>query len=142
MRRATPGSEALRSADGRWPNERISPYRNPYHAHESGTKEFPGENFMRRFSILLALLLTALLSLPGAAQDVITTIIGGGPNNMQAVNANLYTPYGLAVDGSGNFYIASYNQHRVFKVDASATLTVVPGTGPLGHLCAGVAGWS
>ena len=95
---------------------------------------------MRRFSILLALLLTALLSLPGAAQDVITTIIGGGPNNMQAVNANLYTPYGLAVDGSGNFYIASYNQHRVFKVDASGTLTVVAGSGALGYVGDGVVG--
>jgi len=95
---------------------------------------------MRRFTILLALLLTTLVSLPGVAQDIITTAIGGGPNNMPAIDANLYTPYAVAVDASGNFYIASYNQHRIFKVSTTGTLTVVAGSGALGYAGDGVVG--
>ena len=57
---------------------------------------------MRRFVLLVAVAVAALLSLPGLAQDIITTAIGGGPNNIPALDANLYTPYGVAVDSSGN----------------------------------------
>ena len=95
---------------------------------------------MRRFTILAALFLTALVSLPGVAQDIITTAIGGGPNNMPAVDANLYTAYGVAVDSSGNFYIASYYQDRVFKVSSAGTLTVVAGSGAQGYAGDGIAG--
>jgi hypothetical protein len=104
--------------------------------------EFPGEDFMRRFTTLSAFLLTALLlTLPALAQqDVITTAIGGGPNNMPAIDANLYNPYGVAVDTSGNFYIASYNQHRVFKVTPGGTLSVVAGSGAQGYAGDGIVG--
>jgi len=98
---------------------------------------------MRRLTIFAALLLAVLLvSLPGVAQqDVITTIIGGGPNNIPALNANLYNPYGVAIDGSGNFYIAAYNQNRVFKVTTSTgKLTVVAGTGVPAYAGDGVVG--
>lgn len=97
---------------------------------------------MRRFtsSSLLILLAALLVSFPALAQDVMTTAVGGGPNGIPALNANLYNPYGVAVDTSGNFYIAAYNQNRVFKVNASGTITVVAGTGALGYAGDGVAG--
>ena len=96
---------------------------------------------MRRFTSSTLLLLAALLvSLPAVAQDVITTAIGGGPNGIPATNANLYNPYGVAVDTSGNFYIAAYNQNRVFKVSASGTITVVAGSGAQGYGGDGVTG--
>ena len=96
---------------------------------------------MRRFTTFAFLLLAALLvSVPTLAQDVITTAIGGGPNGIPALDANLYNPYGVAVDGSGNFYIASYNQQRVFKVSTSGTLTVVAGSGAQGYSGDGVVG--
>ena len=48
---------------------------------------------MRRFPIFALLLVAALLvGLPGVAQDVITTAIGGGPNGIPAIDANLYNP--------------------------------------------------
>lgn len=95
---------------------------------------------MRRFILLLAVAVAALLSLQGLAQDIITTAIGGGPNNIPALDANLYTPYGVAADSSGNYYIAAYNQHRVFKVNSSGTLTVVAGTGAPGYTGDGITG--
>ncbi len=87
-----------------------------------------GENFMRRFTSFAFLLLAALLvSLPALAQDVISTAIGGGPNGIPALNANLYNPQGVAVDASGNYYIAAFNQNRVFKVAAQEPLRWSPG---------------
>ena len=84
---------------------------------------------MRRLTIFAALLVAALMvSLPAPAQDVITTLIGGGPNNIPALDANLYYPAGVAVDTAGNYYIAAYGQNRVFKVSTGGTITVVAGT--------------
>lgn len=96
---------------------------------------------MRRFTTFSAVLLTLLLvSFPALSQDVITTAIGGGPNGIPALDANLYNPYGVAVDTSGNFYIASFNQHRVFKVNTSGTISVVAGSGAAGYYGDGVTG--
>jgi sugar lactone lactonase YvrE len=103
---------------------------------------FEEKNFMRRLTIFSTLVLAALLvSLPALAQqDFITTAIGGGPNGIPALDANLYNPEGVAVDSSGNFYIAAFNQNRVFKVDTSGTITVVAGSGALGYSGDGIVG--
>ena len=97
---------------------------------------------MRRFTTFAFLLLAALLvSLPALAQDVITTSIGGGPNGIPALDANLYNPYGVAVDTSGNYYIAAFNQNRVFKVTLSTgVISVVAGSGAQGYAGDGVKG--
>jgi trimeric autotransporter adhesin len=100
------------------------------------------KNFMRRLTIFAAFFLAALLvSLPVLAQDVISTAIGGGPNNIPALDADLYNPYGIAVDSSGNYYISAYNQNRVFKVNATTkVITVVAGSGAQGYSGDGVVG--
>ena len=88
---------------------------------------------MRRLTIVAALMLAALLvSLPASAQDIISTAIGGGPNGIPALDANVYNPLGVAVDAAGNFYITSYYQNRVFKVSVAGTITVVAGNGASG----------
>lgn len=96
---------------------------------------------MRRFTTFVVCILAAsMVSLPALAQDVITTSIGGGPNGIPALDANLYNPYGVAVDSSGNYYIAAFNQNRVFKVSTTGTLTVVAGSGAQGYTGDGVTG--
>jgi trimeric autotransporter adhesin len=96
---------------------------------------------MRRLTIFAACLLAAVLvNLPSPAQDVITTYIGGGPNGIPAIDGFLYQPYDVAVDGSGNVYIAAYSQNRVFKVNTSGTISVVAGSGAQGYVGDGVAG--
>src|SRR5579862_2198231 len=97
---------------------------------------------MSRFTIFAVLMLAALLvSLPALAQqDFITTVIGGGPNGIPATDANLYNPQGVAVDSSGNVYIASFNQHRIFKVNTAGTLSVDAGSGALGYSGDGITG--
>ena len=90
---------------------------------------------MRRFIGIFALLLTTLLLSVSALaqQDIISTAIGGGPNDVPALDANLYTPTGVAVDSTGNYYIAVYNAHRVFKVDTNGILSVLAGIGFPGY---------
>ena len=53
----------------------------------------------------------------------------GGP----AAQAQLNTPQGLAVDSTGNVYIADTLNHRVRRVDADGTITTVAGTGDPGY---------
>ena len=64
------------------------------------------------------------------AQLIIQTVAGGGPNNIAALEACLNYPAALAVDSSGNLYIATASQ--VLKVDSSGVLTLVAGSGLFG----------
>jgi sugar lactone lactonase YvrE len=49
----------------------------------------------------------------------------GGP----ATSALLHDPTGIALDASGNLYIADRNNHRIRRVDTSNTISTVAGTG-------------
>jgi sugar lactone lactonase YvrE len=95
---------------------------------------------MRPVLALCALLLTGWLLPAVAQQDVMTTAIGGGPNNIPATNADIYSPNGLALDAAGNYYIAAYNANRVYKVGTSGILTLVAGNGIAGESGDGVSG--
>jgi hypothetical protein len=85
--------------------------------------------------------LLALMAVSAAAQqNQINTVVGGGPNDMPALDADIYGAYQVALDSSGNFYIAAYNQQRVFKVTPAGFLTVVAGNGLAGYSGDGVTG--
>ena len=58
---------------------------------------------------------------------------GFGGDNGAAGSAQLYTPTGVAVDGSGNVYIADFQNHRIRKVSTSGTITTVAGNGNQGY---------
>ncbi|MBO9540875.1 SMP-30/gluconolactonase/LRE family protein [bacterium] len=67
----------------------------------------------------------------------VTTVAGTGDygysgDGEQAVNAQLYGPRGLALDGAGNLYIADALNNRIRKVDAAGIITTVAGTGAAG----------
>ncbi|MFZ0774666.1 MAG: hypothetical protein WCA49_00895 [Candidatus Sulfotelmatobacter sp.] len=72
-----------------------------------------------------------LLAAPAAsnAQYAINLFAGGGPNGLSAITSSIGYPGGVAQDASGNTYIADSYSNRVFKVDASGTLTVFAGNG-------------
>ena len=86
---------------------------------------------MRRVITLFVLFLTLGLVRSANAQNIITTVAGGGPNNVPAVSANI-NPEGVAVDAAGNLFIADIVTHHIFKVDTAGQLTVVAGNDILG----------
>jgi sugar lactone lactonase YvrE len=62
----------------------------------------------------------------------ITTVAGNGTpsyggDNGVATSANLKYPSGVALDSSGNIYIADTGNNRIRKVDTSGTITTVAG---------------
>ncbi len=71
-----------------------------------------------------------------SASGIITTVVGDGFSGFSgdggaATSASL-DPYGIAVDFSGNLYIADTVNNRIMKVSTSGIITTVAGNGSLG----------
>jgi sugar lactone lactonase YvrE len=69
---------------------------------------------------------------------IISTIAGNGAATFSgdggpATSASLNAPAGIAIDASGNIYIADYNNNRVRKVSTSGIISTVAGTGTAGY---------
>jgi sugar lactone lactonase YvrE len=70
---------------------------------------------------------------------IITTVAGNGTggdggDGGPAISAGLVSPNGIALDGSGNLYIADAFNNRIRKVTASTgIITTVAGNGTAGH---------
>jgi len=71
------------------------------------------------------------------ANGVITTVAGKAGvaafsgDNGPAINAQLWTPLGVAVDSAGNLYISDSANHRVRKV-SNGVITTIAGNGTVG----------
>lgn len=68
----------------------------------------------------------------------ITTVAGNGTagysgDSAAATSANLRNPSGVAVDSSGNLYIADTSNHVVRMVSSSGTITTFAGNNTLGY---------
>jgi uncharacterized protein (TIGR03437 family) len=73
-----------------------------------------------------------------SATGIITTVAGNGTQGYSgdggpATNAQLYNPFGVAVDASGNIYIAEASNNRIRKVSAAEIITTVAGNGAQGY---------
>jgi uncharacterized protein (TIGR03437 family) len=71
------------------------------------------------------------------SNGIITTVAGNGVRTNSgdggpATSAGLVDPIAVAVDGSGNLYIAEFAGNRVRKVNTSGIITTAAGGGPLG----------
>lgn len=67
---------------------------------------------------------------------VISTVAGGGQQDprrgTKAIDTRLDRPAGIAVAPDGTLYIAEAFRHRILRVDADGTLSIVAGTGSSG----------
>ncbi len=72
-----------------------------------------------------------------SSDGIITTLAGNGSLSYSgdgglAANAQLSGPRGLAVDGSGNLFIADFDNNMVRKISASGIIITVAGNGVAG----------
>ncbi len=68
-------------------------------------------------------------------EGVITTIAGTGVREFSgdggpATEAQFAAPGGLALDGSGNLYVADWGNNRIRRIDAEGVVTTIAGSGP------------
>jgi len=69
-----------------------------------------------------------------ALPPTIATVAGGTiTDEVSATNANLFNPYGSAVDACGNLFIADANNHRIRKVGTNGVITTAAGDGAAGY---------
>lgn len=67
-------------------------------------------------------------------EGIITTVAGTGQPGFSgdggsAMKARLNEPYGIAIDNSGNIYIADSENHRVRKISRDGVINTIAGTG-------------
>src|ERR1700675_685998 len=63
------------------------------------------------------------------AQNTITTVAGGVPNNINALSVGIGYVGGIATDSSGNLYVSDESNGAVYKISKSGELTTVAGIG-------------
>lgn len=73
-----------------------------------------------------------------AADSTITTVAGlgtpgNGDNGSFAVNAQLHYPESVALDSTGNLYIADFINNRVRMVNTSGVISTIAGSGKFGN---------
>src|SRR3954447_26274371 len=78
------------------------------------------------FAVLIAVS-TALVH-----AQTISTVAGGGPNNVPALSAKVYDPQAVLVDPAGNIYYVAGILGRVMRIAPDGTLTVYAGNGSTG----------
>ena len=67
---------------------------------------------------------------------VVSTMAGSGRAGHRdgtGTSARFHTPHGMAVDSSGNVYVADYNNHRIRKITAAGVVSTLAGSGTGGH---------
>jgi sugar lactone lactonase YvrE len=62
-----------------------------------------------------------------------TGLVGYDGDGIPATSARFYSPFGLALDGAGNLYIADAGGNRIRRVDVSGQISTVAGTGSGGY---------
>ena len=67
------------------------------------------------------------------AQNIHTAAGGALPNGVSATSASVALPYGLAINGAGNLFVACSAQNAICEVSSGGTLTIVAGNGGGGY---------
>jgi sugar lactone lactonase YvrE len=102
---------------------------------------FAFRNCIKPSHLFTGLIISLLLFLSSfnSSGQIINTIAGDSTSgyngdNIQSTTAELYDPYGVAVDSVGNVYIADWANNRIRKITISTgIITTIAGTGTPGY---------
>ncbi len=64
---------------------------------------------------------------------VVQAVLGPAPLASMASDAFIFRPYGVAFDGTGNWFVSDRENDRIYKVDTSGAFSVYAGTGVRGN---------
>lgn len=67
----------------------------------------------------------------------VSTLAGSGTQGQQngtATQAQFYGAYGIAIDSTGNVFVADTEVHKIRKIDTSGNVTTFAGTGAAGYV--------
>jgi len=87
--------------------------------------------------LLILITITLFTSFPGRSQ-IISTIAGNGNPSYSgdgdsAIYAELNYPSGIAIDDSGNIFIADNSNNRIRKINSAGIISTYAGSGILGY---------
>lgn len=66
------------------------------------------------------------------AAGLVQPVLGPAPLATSATDAFIFRPYGVAFDGTGNWFVSDRENDRIYKVDTSGAFSVYAGTGVRG----------
>ena len=89
-------------------------------------------------SLCVTLALALFFPHAAMAQYNVSTVAGGGPNNLPAQQVGLGYPVSVALDSHGNLYIADSYSSQIFEISngttcSTCTITLVAGNGTIGY---------
>jgi len=67
------------------------------------------------------------------AAGVVRAVLGPAPLATTATDAFIFRPYGVAFDGTGNWFVSDRENDRIYKVDTGGAFSVYAGTGVRGN---------
>ena len=88
-----------------------------------------------KLSFWILSILCAVLGHISLHAQYVSTLAGSGSAsfaNGQGTAASFNGPTGVAVDGSGNIYVADFSNHRIRKITVSGSVTTLAGSGSAG----------
>ncbi len=71
------------------------------------------------------------------ATGIVTTLAGSGElgnQNGKGAAASFYNPSGIAVDATGNVYVADYGNNRIRKITPDGTVSTIAGSDTFGNV--------
>ena len=97
-----------------------------------------GYSGAHRLAICMLVWCLGFCSQANGQGGIITTVAGNGTAGFSgdggaAVSAELWAPYGVALDASGNLFIVDFNNYRIRKVTAGGIISTFAGNGTSGY---------